>query len=179
MNDTIKLRKAAPANDLDILENGSSSALSPTSNNSDDPNIKYKKNNKLYVVPILVFIWYSVAIFSITTSKLVMNIEKLPFLLCTGQFTLATIITYIWLYLRKPTHSHIPSYPHNIFQMYTTTNSNSSTMNNNKYLSFQPSMVGLIYPIAISYTLGFIFTNIAFSLGIMRCLLYYTYCAYI
>lgn len=166
MNDTIKLRKVVPAYDLDVLENGSSSALSPTSNNLDDPNIKYKKNNKLYIVPILVFIWYSVAIFSITTSKMVMNIQKLPFLLCTGQFTLATIITYIWLYLRKPTHSNIPSYPHIIFQIYSTV-SNSSTVNNNKYLSFQPAMVGMIYPIAISYTLGFIFTNIAFSLGIL------------
>jgi len=73
-----------------------------------------------------------------------MNIRRLPFLLCTIQFLSATLATLVVLRLRRPTTSHpaahVPSQSQLMFQ-------------------------NLVYPISVSYTLGFIFTNIAFSLA--------------
>lgn len=73
-----------------------------------------------------------------------MNIRRLPFLLCTIQFISATLATLLVLRFRRPTTSHpavhVPSQSQLMFQ-------------------------NLVYPISVSYTLGFIFTNIAFSVA--------------
>lgn len=86
-------------------------------------------------ISILVFIWYSCAVVTITTSKEIMNRVNSPFLLSTIQFLSATIISFIYLILFKP-------------------NFNLS-YNLRVALSF----------ISISFTLGFILTNSAFSIG--------------
>ena len=65
-----------------------------------------------------------------------MNELPLPFLLCTSQFLVATIV--LGFYSRVITRS---------------------------YKKIQPSARILVYQIALSYTFGFIFTNTAFSLG--------------
>ena len=65
-----------------------------------------------------------------------MNELPLPFLLCSSQFFIATII--IGFYSKFITKS---------------------------YKKIPPSSRILVYQISLSYTFGFVFTNIAFSLG--------------
>ena len=88
----------------------------------------------LVSLPLLVIIWYSTASVAITSSKRIMMLMPLPFLLCTTQFVIASIV--IGFYSRW-----------------------SKT-----YRSIPPTSMSLVYQIAGSYTFGFIFTNIAFSL---------------
>ena len=78
---------------------------------------------------------YGSASMAITSSKKIMMILPLPFLLCTCQFLIATLI--VGTYSR-------------------TTKS---------YRPLNASSRVLVYQISLSYTFGFIFTNIAFSLG--------------
>ena len=84
-------------------------------------------------VPLLVFCWYTAAVVSITTSKKVMNIVPLPFLLCTSQFLSAWILTRV------------------VGNMMSV------------YKPLQPSCRPLVYKIAVAFSLGFILTNCAFS----------------
>ena len=79
---------------------------------------------------------YGSACISITSSKKAMNELPLPFLLCTSQFLIATII--VGFYSKYITKS---------------------------YKKIPPSARVLVYQISLSYTFGFIFTNTAFSLG--------------
>ena len=65
-----------------------------------------------------------------------MNELPLPFLLCTSQFLIATLIV-------------------GFYSKYVS----------GSYKSIQPAARVLVYQIALSYTFGFIFTNTAFSLG--------------
>ena len=65
-----------------------------------------------------------------------MNELPLPFLLCTSQFLIASIIV-------------------GFYSKYVS----------GSYKKIQPSAKALVYQISLSYTFGFIFTNTAFSLG--------------
>lgn len=78
---------------------------------------------------------YTSAIVAITSSKKIMIAFPLPFFLCSTQFLAATVITSSFLWFSK------------------------------SLKPIQLSSRHLIYQIGVSYTLGFVFTNIAFSIG--------------
>ena len=151
-------------NNNNIINNNNNN----NSNNDDDDN-KKKSFKNFALVPIMIVVWYSTAIVSITSSKKIMNIIKLPFMLCTSQFLLAYLITSLITSSSSSTtataststttssslllslSSYISKYTnHNI------TSSSSKPLSKNAY--------NIIYRIAILYTLGFIFTNISFSI---------------
>jgi hypothetical protein len=94
-----------------------------------------KRKSDYYVIPLLVLIWYLSAIVAITTSKKVMILHPYPFMLCTSQFLVATLATY--LIIRTPS----------------------------SITSMQSGARNVVIQIATSYTFGFIFTNVAFSIG--------------
>lgn len=95
-----------------------------------------KKKSKTYLeITALVLVWYCGAVATITTSKVVLNTVKLPFLLCSVQFFFATVLTYTYLLLTDNV-MNVPS------TLYTT-----------------------VFQISSSYTFGFILTNSAFSIG--------------
>jgi hypothetical protein len=86
-------------------------------------------------LPVLIIIWYTTAAIAITTSKKVMTMLALPFMLCTSQFVVASIV--VGLYAR-------------LFR---------------KYVPMQANSRAILFKISYSYTFGFVFTNTAFSLG--------------
>lgn len=106
-----------------------------TFNEQTPVNNSNKRVQSLIVLFVLVAIWYSTAVVAITTSKEIMNRARFPFLLCTIQFFFATAITYIYLYLTK------------------------------SIKTISPAINNILYQISFSYTLGFVFTNTAFSMG--------------
>ncbi len=97
-----------------------------------------RKFNRILIILVLVLIWYSAAVVTITSTKVLMNAFQLPFLLCTVQFIFASILTSIYIRYTHPS-SLGASHP--------------------------PGVNMLVFQIAISYTLGFILTNSAFSIG--------------
>ena len=134
----IKFRRAT-SNESD-LEIGANSNVTSNWNDAGVGHVVIHNDKKLrrssiVTIILLVSLWYSAAILSITTSKCVLNVVQFPFLLCTFQFSMAAIITRSYLSF----HS--------------------------KFKSIQESFSTLIYEISLSYTFGFIFTNISFSLG--------------
>lgn len=88
-----------------------------------------------FKVGILVLLWYSFAIVAITSSKKIMIHTPLPFLLCCSQFAIAAVLTRLYLHF------------------------------NQSLKTIQASFNSLVRQISVSYTFGFIFTNIAFSMG--------------
>ena len=107
----------------------------------DDEDNKKKGFKNFGLVPIMVLVWYITAIGSITTSKKVMNLVPFPFMLCTAQFGIASVIT-------------------SFISKYTM----SRKFMEKGLTLLQPQAQQIVYRIAISYTFGFIFTNIAFSI---------------
>jgi small-conductance mechanosensitive channel len=84
---------------------------------------------------LMIISWYACAVVTITSTKELMIRVPLPFLLCLSQFAFATVLSFAYL-------------------KYTDK------------LKFVPSTArSVIMQIALSYTLGFVLTNIAFSLG--------------
>lgn len=112
--------------------------------NTDNNNIPLISSGKtsgitsesIYILPLLVFIWYITAIITITSTKEIMNRFEFPFLLCSIQFFFSSILSFMYIWLSSSSRT-IPSIG-----------------------------VALIYRISFTYTLGFIFTNFAFSKGI-------------
>jgi hypothetical protein len=90
-----------------------------------------------YAFSLLSFVtlWYSAAVITITTSKLILNIQKLPFLLCTIQFLFASVGSFLYLYVTG------------------------------SFKKFQSVMLYSIIQISMSYTFGFVLTNWSFSIG--------------
>lgn len=88
----------------------------------------------LSVVSGLVFVWYFFAVVSITTSKQILNVAPYPYTLCTMQFTLAFII------------------------------SRSVAVSMKMLRPLDKAATPLLVAIAVTYSLGFIFTNLAFSI---------------
>ena len=168
-----------------------------------------KHSNKIILVA-LVCTWYVSAIFSITTSKVVMIKVKMPYTLCTAQFIIATLITSIYgrMWPREnentisivggsiggripgvgdePSRAGIAvirdrSISSSISGESTSPHSLPSSANEddkyqNKVYNKEPVALAqalfrgtshqygwILYKIAISYTCGFLFTNIAFS----------------
>lgn len=114
------------------------------SNNSLVSLEKKDDRNRL-IVAGLVVVWYSSAILAITTSKATLNTISLPFTLCLTQFLTAWLVTGLIL-----------------------------KISNKNYFPLQSSTTSLVTQIAVSYTLGFAFTNISFSIGrLIICLVYY------
>ncbi len=113
-------------------------------------NMLQRRIKTVFEVSLLVFIWYFTAVITITSSKEIMNRLSLPFILCTIQFIFASSLSYIYLQYSQQLKS----------QSYLINQSYNSGSNN----SFG-SLVSLLYQISFSYTLGFILTNWAFSLG--------------
>mmetsp|Transcript_31676 Transcript_31676/g.69786 ORF Transcript_31676/g.69786 Transcript_31676/m.69786 type:complete len:342 (-) Transcript_31676:60-1085(-) len=93
-----------------------------------------RKDHMAYVLPLLVFTWYSSAIVSITTTKELMNRVPLPFLLCTTQFLIASASSLVYLLFTR------------------------------QYKAVPPEVQAVVMQIATSYTFGFVSTNIAFSI---------------
>lgn len=127
-----------PVSDIEL---GSFSTSSYDNEENPLDNLETKKPiNRIestFLIFIYVILWYSIAIVAITTSKLTMNTIPFPFLLCCSQFLFATILTR--------------QYVNRI----------------GKYKPIQLSFRWLIVQIAISYTFGFIFTNLSFNLGMI------------
>ena len=84
-------------------------------------------------VPSMVFVWYLSAIFSITTSKTILMNMPYPYILCLCQCCVAYTIS-----------------------MYISTSMKT-------YRSLSGPSVILVVSIGVTYTLGFILTNMAFS----------------
>jgi len=84
---------------------------------------------------LLIFLWYASSLLAITTSKMTMQMAKVPLVLCSAQFLTATFVSGSTLALQGSTMS--------------------------------PGRAGLsvLGGVAVTYTLGFFFTNLAFSLA--------------
>lgn len=96
-----------------------------------------KRAHNLVVLIALVLVWYCGAVITITTTKVIMNATKLPFLLCTVQFVFASVLANLYIRLTKPGVANpLPS-----------------------------GISSIVFQISVSYTFGFILTNIAFSIG--------------
>ena len=91
------------------------------------------------LVPLLVFVWYTAASLSISTSKIILSAFSFPFTLCTCQFLLGGIIS-------ATVRQCLPSHQKSLDKQQQ-----------------EPPFLWIIL-ISFSYTLGFVFTNIAFSL---------------
>lgn len=101
-----------------------------------DETSKKRLLSSIWTICLLVCLWYATAVAAITSTKMIMNILPFPFLLCTFQFVIASIITAIY---RK-----------------------SCVENGVNKVDFSADKV--VEQIAMSYTLGFVFTNISFSI---------------
>jgi len=103
----------------------------------------------IVVVPSMVFVWYFFAVMAITTSKQIMLDVQLPNMLCTAQFFFALIATKLTSELMSPNVD--------------SSSSASSSLHKSVPHHLLPNFNSLLTQIAISYTLGFVFTNMAFS----------------
>jgi hypothetical protein len=88
-----------------------------------------------YVLLTLVVVWYGCSVVTITTSKELMLISQLPYLLCFCQFLFASALSYVYLAWSK------------------------------RLKAIQAETRSAVIKICVSYTLGFVLTNIAFSIG--------------
>ena len=108
--------------------------------NSGSEDIMHISNRKLrnnVTLAIIIIVWYFGALASVTTTKMLMNEARLPSLLCCSQFFFASIFSYGYLQFNR---------------------------------SFRPlhfSIVNIIYQITATYTIGFVLTNSAFSIGMI------------
>ena len=87
-------------------------------------------------VLLLVVVWYGASVCAITTSKMSMQLAPLPFCLCFAQFTVATVASALGIFA---TTGKPPS-------------------------SLGPAATTLAR-LSTSYTFGFMFTNVGFSLS--------------
>ena len=106
-----------------------------------------KRGDNLSLVALLVFVWYTAASFSISSSKVILSAFSFPLTLCTCQFILGGMIAAT---VRQcvPSSSHHHHHHHHHHQ---------------EAKQPEPPFLWIVL-ISFSYTLGFIFTNIAFSL---------------
>jgi solute carrier family 35, member E1 len=102
----------------------------------------------IVVVPFMVFVWYFFAVMAITTSKQIMLDVQLPNMLCTAQFFFALVATKLTSDLMSPNSESLLS---------------ASSLHKSVPHHLLPNFNSLLTQIAISYTLGFVFTNMAFS----------------
>jgi hypothetical protein len=149
--DQVKYRGSlSTLDDLHYLESGADpehtigAATASSSHMIDTPEKKLqigvglrglKLAKKEHVLPLLVLIWYGSASVAITSSKRTMMMLPMPFLLCCSQFAVASVM--VGLYAR---------YTRSLKRLHS-------------------SIRSTVVQISVSYTLGFIFTNVAFSLG--------------
>lgn len=133
-------KRAGQAKSLDDIE-----TQQVSTDLSDNPRTKPRERIKnISLLLLLVFTWYFAATLSIITSKTILIAFPFPFTLCTCQFIMGAIISSIvsWFSKKQAHDLHKKS----IFSSTETT------------------PLRWIIAISVSYTLGFIFTNIAFSL---------------
>ena len=123
---------------MNARKSKSQEVLEDIEHNPEKPFVKRGDNN-LTLIPLLVFVWYTAASLSISSSKIILSAFSFPFTLCTCQFLLGGIIAASVRHCQS-SHQHTPD-------------------------KKQPEPPFLwIVLISFSYTLGFVFTNIAFSL---------------
>lgn len=120
---------------------------------TDDGKDSEKKNSAFVVIALSVLLWYSAAVVAITTTKKIMLLAKLPFMLCTSQFAIAAILTSLYTFC-----INIANVNSSGQSEYVTGSSSSSHKDHSNKL-----ITNEVRKIAISYTLGFVFTNISFS----------------
>jgi len=101
-----------------------------------DEEHKKRSLSHISIIFLLICLWYSTAVAAITSTKMIMNILPFPLLLCTFQFIIASIMTTVYRGLNA-----------------------EKGLNKIDFLADK-----VIERIAVSYTLGFIFTNISFSI---------------
>lgn len=121
------------------LEASIANSSSTTGTTPGKKSRSFAGSNNLTITIVLVIIWYSSALISVTSSKQIMNRCRLPFLLCSVQFICAACFTKLYLYISK---------------------SNSIV---SKPMSQQ--VQSILLQISASYTFGFVLTNCAFSIG--------------
>jgi len=100
-----------------------------------------------FVIPVMVLIWYSFAIAAVTLSKKIMMEVRLPNLLCTAQFLSAFVATNMLEDVMGSGHSQ-DGHLHGKEVVRRTR---------------PPNFTWQMAQIAVSYTFGFVFTNLAFS----------------
>lgn len=136
--------------------------LSPPSRSDALPfPLSPKESNSSGTVALLVVGWYSAAIACVTSSKRVLLAVPFPLLLCLAQFTVSAIMGYILqisgAMLWTNTHKH---------KRRSDTKGEEDGHRQGVALSRsdQKQIDQLVIAIALSYCLGFICTNISFSL---------------
>jgi hypothetical protein len=112
------------------------------------------------MLPLLVCFWYVAAIVSITTSKKIMLQTPLPFSLCTIQFFIATIVTTLIKKIKSNLSISLSNEQQSSQQLPFTLSISPAISKENYSISSYSQR--LVYLISITYTCGFIFTNIAF-----------------
>lgn len=135
----IKFRRVSSTDqDIESLQGPNPSPLSP-SPSDNVPGFSaaslLKRPPKYMVIVMLAAMWYSTAVVAISSSKHILNTLSMPLTLCTCQFIVASLISRI-------------------------TANKVATLK-----PVNPQIQWLVVVIALSYTLGFIFTNLSFSLG--------------
>mmetsp|Transcript_127747 Transcript_127747/g.409003 ORF Transcript_127747/g.409003 Transcript_127747/m.409003 type:complete len:296 (-) Transcript_127747:709-1596(-) len=98
--------------------------------------MKDAKNDgpSMAITLLLICVWHATSLVAITTSKMTMQMLKVPLVLCCAQFLIATAVSGSALLLQR------------------------------KALSLGRAGLSVLASVAITYTLGFVFTNLAFSL---------------
>jgi len=130
--------KRKPDTSLHMSSNGASATIDPFTAQkvtTTSETVSERPASISVQLVLMVVVWYVSAVVTITSTKEVMNRMQLPFLLCLSQFAFASILSFVYLHFTSSLKS-VPS-----------------------------SARSIVLQIAISYTLGFVLTNIAFSLG--------------
>ena len=143
-------RKNLAENDL---ETGSSSNL-PSSSTSSSTLLTAAKSRPLPTVTLLILVWYSSAVVSITTSKTILNAAPLPFFLCLIQVQMmqynrvSKSLTTNWLLFQFVGAFFL---------------SKQVAIGLNVYNSVETPLRSIVMAIGVTYSLGFVLTNMAFS----------------
>lgn len=132
-----------PRDDVESLESAQSK--------EDKEERKSKGQPDRLLLPLLVLAWYCTAAVSIVSSKTILTAFPFPFTLCTSQFVMGAIVSgTISSCMRSRSSSSAKR---------ATVSSGVASPTEGRAT---PSL--LVALISISYTLGFIFTNISFSI---------------
>ena len=130
--------KRKPDTSLHMSSNGASATIDPFTAQkvaTSSETVSERPASISIQLVVMIVVWYVSAVVTITSTKELMNRMQLPFLLCLSQFAFASILSFVYLHFSSSLKP-VPTPARSI-----------------------------VLQIAISYTLGFVLTNIAFSLG--------------
>lgn len=139
-------------------------------------------SSNLYLL-VLVLIWYFSSVFTIISTKELMNRSSLPFLLCFGQFFISTLFSAIYYFYFSAFPSSTLFYVSSkTILPYNNDKSKENPINFSNFIKFlftfpkySYDINMLLFFISFSYALGFILTNFAFNVGKFYNILYIIY----